>query len=171
MSFGSGPQRSGLRKSLGGMGSPNESFNSGADGPCPSPFAPWHGAQAVVNNFFPFAARNTNSSASSNQPGGAGSGTGAAWFSGFAQRGENDFTYSATARTSVSRSVVNVGIAVPVSPPRIVRARSSSVGRKPDGVERNLKTASRKLRGRGFTVRPISPRPSPASPWQGTQFF
>ena len=50
-----------------------------------------------------------------------------------------------------------------------VRKRSPSVGRDPDGVERNLKAPIVKSRGRGKRKVAASPLPSPFAPWQPMQ--
>ncbi len=52
----------------------------------------------------------------------------------------------------------------------MVSKRSSSVGKEPVGVERNLKNPGRKSLGFVRTIIPAIPRPLPSGPWQMAQF-
>ena len=59
---------------------------------------------------------------------------------------------------------------VPRTPRVIVRSKSPSSGRDPDGVSRNLNTPSVKLRGLSFCMKATAgPLPSPVTPWQPRQ--
>src|SRR5256885_17081962 len=85
------------------------------------------------------------------------------------QRFENVLTTATPARRSLSGISCHVGIAVQRTPRVTVRYRSPSVGSEPDGVVRNLKTPSVKLRGRGERNVAAGPLPSPFLPWQPMQ--
>ena len=95
--------------------------------------------------------------------GGGGSTSGGSGFSSF-QRVEKVLMYETSASRVLSGSSCHVGIAVQRTPRVTVRKRSPSVGRDPDGVERNLKAPIVKSRGRGKRKVAASPLPSPFAP-------
>src|SRR2546425_1241873 len=85
------------------------------------------------------------------------------------QRGDNVCRYAITSRRSRVLSAAKGGIRVPYRPFWITRSRSAVVGRKPNGVELNLKMPCRKSRGFGCDQRATSPAPSARAPWHWTQ--
>ena len=85
------------------------------------------------------------------------------------KRGEKVLRYWTTARRSASGRSGRPTIPVQRSPCVTVRNRSSSVGSKPDNVERNLKMPSRKSRGRTRNMWAAAPLPSPFIPWHIAQ--
>ncbi len=74
--------------------------------------------------------------------------------------------YCTTAmRAFLERISLKGTISVPDTPSRMVRSRSSSVGRAPKGVVRHLNRPLVKSRGLGSIHFAAGPWPSPLMPW------
>src|SRR5256886_13041448 len=151
-------------KSAGRIGNLRSALSWSADGPSPRPVSPWHSQHLALTYSSLPRARSSGVAG-----GGGGSTTGGSGFSSF-HRGERVLMYVMTANRSLSGISCHVGIAVQRTPRVIVRKRSPSVGSDPDGVERNLKTAAVKSRGRGKRNVATGPLPSPRAPWQPWQW-
>src|SRR5271154_4565673 len=85
------------------------------------------------------------------------------------QRGEKLLMNAIRSARFWSVRVIHDGMLVLTKPRRMELKRSSSVGSVPVGVERHLKVAATKLRGRMFRYGAFSPLPPPRKPWQPQQ--
>src|SRR4029077_352392 len=84
--------------------------------------------------------------------------------------GEKVLMYATRSARCWAVSALHEGILELTSPRSMAFAKSSSVGKVPVGVDRHLKVAVTKFRGRMFKYGAFSPLPSPRKPWQPQQY-